>query len=247
MGSHRPNHHFGVYRRVKGRIKDYFHTAADDDESCTTLSAATSAPTPTRDQAIQGEENSPTPNNPGLWEEAFSQLEYNDQVALISNPTNATDNDEPTSSGLEDVLDKVIETVKTQSEIRKLKCDTRISEGARTILNAALALQSNISALVASDPTGHASSVWAVISLGLTVSKDTIASMMYHSLMDCKDYTELPRAAGSMAPIFRIPIGYHFPRQLDRSTVLSGCRQRDKRSNEGRPGSDILEYFTVFG
>ncbi|GLA12591.1 hypothetical protein AnigIFM62618_008538 [Aspergillus niger] len=172
MGSHKPNHHFGVYRRVKGRIKDHFHTAVDDDESCTTLSAATSAPTPTRDQAIQGEENSPTPNNPGLWEEAFGQLEYNDQVALMSNPTNATDNNEPTSSGLEDVLDKVIETVKTQSEIRKLKSDTRISEGARAILNAALALQSNISALVASDPTGHASSAWAVISLGLTITQN---------------------------------------------------------------------------
>ncbi|GKZ52026.1 hypothetical protein AbraIFM66951_009724, partial [Aspergillus brasiliensis] len=173
MGNHKPDHHLGVYRRVKGRIKDYFHTAVDDDESGTTLSATSSAATSMRHQGIQGEENSAKSNIPGLWEEAFSQLERKDQLTLMSNSsTDATDNDKSTSSGLEDTLDKVIETVKTQCEIQKLKNDTHIKKGSRTILNAALALQSNISALVACDPTGHASSAWAVISLGLTITQN---------------------------------------------------------------------------
>ncbi|GKZ39891.1 hypothetical protein AbraIFM66950_001488, partial [Aspergillus brasiliensis] len=173
MSSHKPDHHLGVYRRLKGRIKDYFHTAVDNDESGTTSSATSSAATLMRQQGNQGEENSAKSNTPGLWEEAFSQLERKDQLVLMSNSSSdATDNDKLTSSGLEAALGKVIETVKTQCEIRKLKNDTHIKEGSRKILNAALALQSNISALVACDPTGHASSAWAVISLGLTITQN---------------------------------------------------------------------------
>lgn len=45
-----------------------------------------------------------------------------------------------------------------------------IRDFSRTIINAALSFEKIISVAVAFDPTGHAASAWAIISLSLTVS-----------------------------------------------------------------------------
>ncbi|KAB8230209.1 WD40 repeat domain-containing protein [Aspergillus alliaceus] len=63
-------------------------------------------------------------------------------------------------------LSGVVETVKIQYEIDQEK--SKIREPAQKIVKAVLSFQDFIKAAVAFDPTGHATSVWAVISLGLT-------------------------------------------------------------------------------
>ncbi|KAJ5719714.1 hypothetical protein N7493_007292 [Penicillium malachiteum] len=78
--------------------------------------------------------------------------------------------DVETDAGVVDrlrALHGVVETVKTQYEIDQGK--SSIKEPVQKIIQAALGFQDLIQAATAFDPTGHANSVWAVVSLGLTV------------------------------------------------------------------------------
>ncbi|PYH89602.1 hypothetical protein BO71DRAFT_422881 [Aspergillus ellipticus CBS 707.79] len=90
---------------------------------------------------------------------------------MVSSTTPPTDK-VPTSRELNAVLNEVIDTVKTQLEIRNLKKDGWLREGVRKIINGALAVQENISVLVAADTTGHASTAWGVIFLGLKMTQN---------------------------------------------------------------------------
>ncbi|PYI03550.1 WD40 repeat-like protein [Aspergillus sclerotiicarbonarius CBS 121057] len=124
-------------------------------------------PASAKEQARDGIES------PSLWQGAFSRLPLEDQRVLMpDSTTHAIGQDPKVSSTMEDVLKGVINTVRAQHEIRSLKNDNCLQEGARKILNAALAAQGSISALVACDPTGHASSAWTVISLGLKITQN---------------------------------------------------------------------------
>ncbi|KAJ5606096.1 hypothetical protein N7510_008877 [Penicillium lagena] len=110
-----------------------------------------------------------------LWQRAFDDLEPKNQQLIKSilipksDKTNDS-NDVNTDPGVVDrlkALNGVVETVKTQYEIDQRK--SRIKEPAQKIIKAVLSFQDLIKAAVAFDPTGHATSVWAVVSLGLTV------------------------------------------------------------------------------
>ncbi|RDK47140.1 WD40 repeat-like protein [Aspergillus phoenicis ATCC 13157] len=88
-----------------------------------------------------------------LWQEAYDALDEKQRQYI--NPAKeheqSSDNDENAdTSPVCKTLDGVVQTVKAQYEIRICK--------------------EIISAIVAFDPTGHASSVWTVVSLGLTSS-----------------------------------------------------------------------------
>lgn len=113
-----------------------------------------------------------TPCPPNLWQAAFSQLEDDKQRLLtigLPNEKNAHCGRDTTSLNIENALNGVIETVQKQCEMRRLKSDNRLHKVARHILDAALILRNNIGAVVACDPTGHASPAWSIVSLGLMV------------------------------------------------------------------------------
>lgn len=113
--------------------------------------------------------------NPNLWQRAFDGLEPKKQQLiksiLISKSNNTIDsNDVNTDLHVVDrlkALNVVVETVKTQYKIEQEK--SRIKEPAQKIIKSILGFQDLIQAAVAFDPTGHATSVWAVVSVGLTV------------------------------------------------------------------------------
>jgi hypothetical protein len=111
-----------------------------------------------------------------MWQVAYSKLTTSDQRILSSAQLS---ND---SSGrhvrTEQVLDQVIQTTKDQYEayqkggftIHKSRAeDIDLRDVAQKILNATLSFKDIISAVVAFDPTGHASNAWMIVSLGLTV------------------------------------------------------------------------------
>ncbi|PWY83871.1 WD40 repeat-like protein [Aspergillus sclerotioniger CBS 115572] len=107
------------------------------------------------------------------WQAAFDRLSDEDQRVLMpERSTDATGEDHQASSVMTGALNEVINTVKTQHEIRMLKNDNSLQVGARRIINPALAAQESVSALVACDPTGHASSAWTVISVGLKITQN---------------------------------------------------------------------------
>ncbi|OJJ29741.1 hypothetical protein ASPWEDRAFT_32979 [Aspergillus wentii DTO 134E9] len=113
---------------------------------------------------------------PDLWQAAYDQLEEDKRLILeIGHPDiNVSNEDDAASSKLEVILGGVIETVQKQHEIRELKREnsTQVRKHAGTILNAAFILQDSISKVVGCDPTGHASTAWAVVSLGLMMTQN---------------------------------------------------------------------------
>ncbi|KAI9041460.1 uncharacterized protein KD926_006856 [Aspergillus affinis] len=114
------------------------------------------------------------PTKPDLWQRAFDDLEPEKQQLIKSipmpkynKPIDCSDaNINPDTVGRLKALNGVIETVKIQYEIDQEK--SRIKEPAQKIIKAVLSFQDFIQTAVAFDPTGHANSVWAVVSLGLT-------------------------------------------------------------------------------
>lgn len=112
---------------------------------------------------------------PDLWQRAFDSIEPKQQQLinsiLIPKSDKTINSDHMnTDSGVVDRLEalhEVIDTVKTQYEIDLQK--PKIKEPARKIIKAVLSFSEAIKAAVILDPTGHATSVWAIVGLGLTV------------------------------------------------------------------------------
>ncbi|KAJ5404019.1 hypothetical protein N7509_003890 [Penicillium cosmopolitanum] len=112
---------------------------------------------------------------PDLWQRAFDEIEPKEQqliqsILIPKSYKHLDSSDMNTDPGVMDrlkALNGVVETVKTQYEIDQGK--SRIKEPTRKIIKAVLSFKELIQAAVAFDPTGHATSVWAIVSLGLTV------------------------------------------------------------------------------
>jgi hypothetical protein len=115
-----------------------------------------------------------------LWQVAFDQLDKKEQEILLQeNGSAPTNQNGGNHSRTTDLIDEVIRETKEQYEEYMLGgIKIRRSTGeeidlrkvSRKIIDAALSFKEVISAAVACDPTGHAASAWAVVSLGLTVS-----------------------------------------------------------------------------
>ena len=112
---------------------------------------------------------------PDLWQRAFDNLgpkerQLIEDISLPNSNSIIDFNAVNTDPGVVDrlkALNGVVETVKTQYEIDQGK--SSIKEPAQKIIKAVLSFQDLIQAAVAFDPTGHATSAWAVVSLGLIV------------------------------------------------------------------------------
>ncbi|KAJ6064288.1 hypothetical protein N7499_012968 [Penicillium canescens] len=115
---------------------------------------------------------------PDLWQRAFDSLGLKEQQLIedisLPNSNSIIDfNAANTDPGVVDrlrALNGVVETVKTQYEIDQGK--SSIKEPAQKIIKAVLGFQDLIQAAVAFDPTGHATSAWAVVSLGLIMTQN---------------------------------------------------------------------------
>lgn len=148
---------------------------APSEPSSLPVSSTQSAPSasgiPTDDETPH--EQKPVQKHPSLnvWQDAFSQLDTDKQnLLLLGLEKEGKDHDkEMTSAKIEIALQSVIETVQQQHEIRTLKNDNKVHKAAKEILGAASSLREVIGAAVACDPTGHASTAWTIISLGLKV------------------------------------------------------------------------------
>lgn len=115
-----------------------------------------------------------------LWQTAYDQLDENERRILSANQSTVQLNMRNHSKTL-DMVDMVIRVSEEQyKEYQIGGVKMRLGPGekhinlrdiAQKILTAALSFKDVISATIALDPTGHSSSAWAVISLGLTVCK----------------------------------------------------------------------------
>jgi hypothetical protein len=90
-------------------------------------------------------------------------------LSTIQVPTNL--DTEGNHSHTNILIDKVIRLTKEQYEIYQRNANGKLRDASHRIINAALSFKDIISAVAAFDPTHHAASAWAVVSLGLTVCK----------------------------------------------------------------------------
>lgn len=113
-----------------------------------------------------------------LWLIAYGKLTTSNQHILSSAQLN--DDGSGTHIRTEQVLDQVIQTTKERYEayqkggfqIQRPRAENiNLRDAAQKIINATLSFKDIISTVVTFDPTGHASSAWTIVSLGLTVRK----------------------------------------------------------------------------
>lgn len=114
-----------------------------------------------------------------LWQSAYDQLDPKEQCVLSKTPVPARPgSDEEKNSQTKAIIGEVIQTTTEQYEKyqegglkirRSTGDDIDLRKLSHKIVNSALSFKEVINTVVGFDPTHHAASAWAVVSLGLTV------------------------------------------------------------------------------
>ncbi|KAJ6032534.1 WD40-repeat-containing domain protein [Penicillium herquei] len=159
-----PRRHFNLFRRSR------------EDDTVGVLPSSEPKPVISAQPPGKGEPTVPEPKN--LWDAAFDMLSESDQQVLQSNQVSVLLSNQPSDSPpeVQDILNNVIEATKSRYEKYKFGAwklkyssgDIELRDSALKIVNAALAFKDVIGAAVAFDPTGHASTAWSIVSIGLT-------------------------------------------------------------------------------
>ena len=107
-------------------------------------------------------------NATDLWQMAHDELSESDQNTLATLlPATATKPQDASGSRMKEILDEVVKA--TEAQYREKGREDSIRATAHKIIKSALSFQDVISNTVKFDPTGYASSAWAIVSLDLTV------------------------------------------------------------------------------
>jgi len=116
----------------------------------------------------------------GLWQSAFDQLNPKEKSILSQiHASVPKDTDQANHPRTAVIINDVIQATKERYEKyqqgglkipRSTGEDINLRKQSERIINAALSFKEIISTVANFDPTHHAASAWAVISLGLTVS-----------------------------------------------------------------------------
>lgn len=123
-------------------------------------------------------EGSPPPRD--LWKSAYDKLDQKEQDILPKIPVLTQPGIDEKKHKTKAIIDKVVETTKEQYEKyqegglkirRSTGNDIDLRKLSHKIINAAFSFKEIISTVVGFDPTHHAASAWAVVSIGLTVSR----------------------------------------------------------------------------
>jgi hypothetical protein len=114
-----------------------------------------------------------------LWKSAYDQLDPEERDILSNvQPTYQLENDGKNRSQTVAIIDGVIQITEEQYKQyqqgglkiqRSTGEDIDLRKLSRKIINAALSFKDIVNTVVSFDPTHHAASAWAVISLGLSV------------------------------------------------------------------------------
>ncbi|PIG89297.1 hypothetical protein AARAC_010795 [Aspergillus arachidicola] len=123
-----------------------------------------------------------------LWLVAYKRLDNTERkvLAATETPTPPTPNNGDTHFTADVLIDKVIRLTEEQYEKYEQKAGAKLRKSAHRIINAALSFKDIIGAAAAFDPTQHAASAWAIVSLGLTMSKNY--SDQRTALFESSDY-----------------------------------------------------------
>ncbi|KAL4935443.1 hypothetical protein BDV06DRAFT_217427 [Aspergillus oleicola] len=120
-----------------------------------------------------------------FWRMAYDKLTERDRNTLATLlPAMTAEPQDAGCSRTKEILNQVVETTETQYREKERKDGIRAK--AHRILNSALSFQDVISNTVKFDPTGYASSAWAIVSLALTMAKNH--SSLQDAFFDSSEY-----------------------------------------------------------
>ncbi|KAI9041045.1 NACHT and WD repeat domain-containing protein [Aspergillus affinis] len=106
-----------------------------------------------------------------FWQMAHDELTESDRNTLAALlPSTAIKPQDADGARTKEILDGIVKATEAQYREKGEKNGFRVT--AHKILNSALSFQDVISNTVKFDPTGYASSAWAIVSLGLTMAKN---------------------------------------------------------------------------
>lgn len=173
----------GAFRKLRDKFKGKKSSQPSPNPTPTGIPASASTADAVQNPAQPPERDSQAaePHPKDLWEAAYQELSDKDrrvlsQIRATRKPASlcASGHD----GEMVDLVDEVIQSTKQKyQDYQKRgvvergpdKEDINVRDAAHKTLDAALSFKDLISAAVAFDPTGHASSVWALVSFGLTV------------------------------------------------------------------------------
>jgi hypothetical protein len=104
-----------------------------------------------------------------LWGIAFGKLDEGQQAILSEIKSKLNSPDEQDNTKTEVAVDEVVRLTKDRYKKFQVKADGKLHQSSKKILNAALSFKEIIGAAAGLDPTQHAASVWAIVSIGLKV------------------------------------------------------------------------------
>ncbi|KAJ5225760.1 hypothetical protein N7468_006985 [Penicillium chermesinum] len=162
-------------RHVFGRLKDILPGRnKDKDTRPTTPDPVTpelaTSPGANSDPAKAEADNSEAKkyNARDRWQMAYDALSESDRDTLATLlPVVTTAPQDAGRARTREIFDQVVKATETQYKEDSRKSGTRAT--AHKILNCVLSFQDVVDNVVKFDPTGYASSAWAIVSLGLTV------------------------------------------------------------------------------
>ncbi|KAL4735577.1 hypothetical protein BDV11DRAFT_211866 [Aspergillus similis] len=107
-----------------------------------------------------------------LWSAAYDQLCDKERKVLstVQNTTTLNDLENPPPVAV--LISKVIHLTEKQYKNFQQRADRRLQESSYKVINMALSFKDIISTVAASDPTYHAASAWAIMSLRLTIAQN---------------------------------------------------------------------------
>jgi hypothetical protein len=158
-------------RSRKNLFRDLFHREKESPNvkaqtnQVKIQDSTTNVPLPTS----PSQSTQPTQPMVDLWKTAYDQLDDEKKKILSTSQTRTNWNNEGKQSQTEDLINKVIQETEEQYEKYQKETHKEFRESAKKIIDAALSFKNIISAVAAFDPTQHAASAWAIVSLGLTV------------------------------------------------------------------------------
>ncbi|BCR98241.1 uncharacterized protein AKAW2_31560S [Aspergillus luchuensis] len=110
-------------------------------------------------------------NTKDFWQMAYEALTESDPNSIaVLFPLTGTKSQDTGNARTREKLDEVVEATKAQYKEKQGKDGIRAT--ADKILNSVLSFQDVVDNIVKFDPTGYASSAWAIVSLGITMAKN---------------------------------------------------------------------------
>ena len=154
------------YRHTEiGKTEAHINQAEDQKNS-----TKNAGPSTYSQPAIQRLRSIETFEPQDLWQTAYGQLDEKQQQILSR--TQSSSGSEDKKAGSRELIDEILQVTKQQYEAYQQKSDRTLRKTSRKIIDALLSYKEIISAVAGLDPTQHAASAWAVVSLGLKVCID---------------------------------------------------------------------------